>query len=226
MKYLPSIKGKIKLKSDHSLHYIPDEDEFLLFWENFYAQLNSLAYLYPVQDSPLTINPYTGYFGLRWHPVKKQAKYFHAGIDIDIPKGTAVVCCFDGIFEYAGYGDVNGMYSMISHPSIQTIDGWVLNSLYLHLSLSKFHFPLIEKCLRKISFNHLPVKRIMRGDVIGFSGESGIAKGYPHLHFQLEFRKGNESVLMDPCRILNIVPRKNLSENVQDEAEFNSLLKM
>lgn len=205
-------------------HFLPDLLEHTSFWEDFYINLREHLFVEPVEVMSSCIDPYTGYFGLRWHPMKRHPSYFHAGIDVNVPEGSEVVATGDGIFAYSGYHGVNGCYILLSHPDLCTADGFVFHSFYMHLSSSFIRFSFPEKLMRKCSGDRFPCKRVTRGMRIALSGDTGIAKGYPHLHFQLEFRHEGKAVLIDPCRVLGIPSRENLTAFVRTEAEFEEIV--
>ncbi|MEK7599002.1 MAG: peptidoglycan DD-metalloendopeptidase family protein [Patescibacteria group bacterium] len=89
----------------------------------------------------------------------------HNGIDIRAQVGTPVYAAEDGVIAASGNTDAfprclsYGKWILIKHPNN-------LATLYAHLSLIKVA-------------NGNEVKR---GDLIGYSGDTGYAKG-PHLHF-------------------------------------------
>lgn len=89
----------------------------------------------------------------------------HNGIDIRAQIGTPVYAAEDGIVS--GTGDTDAFYRCLSYGK------WILikhpnnlATLYAHLSLIKA----------------VDGSEVKRGDLIGYSGDTGYAKG-PHLHF-------------------------------------------
>ena len=99
-------------------------------------------------------------FGEREDPFNGEGK-FHSGIDIEAPYGTPVRASADGeatgISEGAGYG----RQVVLSH-------GHDLLTVYGHLS----------------AIAVLPGQHVVRGQVIGYVGQSGHATG-PHLHYEV-----------------------------------------
>jgi hypothetical protein len=98
----------------------------------------------------------------------------HAGIDLAVPIGTAVLAAADGTVEVAGTASGYGTVVYLSHAGD-------LTSRYAHLS-------------------RLEVRRgqqVRRGDRIALSGNTGNSTG-PHLHF--EIRTGGRAV--DPLPYL------------------------
>lgn len=98
----------------------------------------------------------------RFHPVLQRTRP-HNGVDFAAPIGTPVRAVADGIVELAGnHGDAGNMVKL-SH-------GDRFATAYLHLSKIS---PLVRQG-----------SRVMRGEVIGTVGMTGLATG-PHLHFSL-----------------------------------------
>lgn len=110
-------------------------------------------------------NNITSIFGLRLHPVYKQIK-FHSGIDIRSANGTPIVATADGEVIsaefYGGYGNL----VMIKHKYFTT----------LAAQLQKFQVK--------------PGDYVHRGDLIGYSGSSGVCTG-PHLHYEIRYGSKN-----------------------------------
>ena len=90
---------------------------------------------------------------------------FHNGVDFRAPVGTPVRAAEDGIIKATGNSDFicprgsYGKWVLIEHPN-------KLATLYAHLSLVRVS----------------PRQELRRGDIIGYSGNSGYSTG-PHLHF-------------------------------------------
>jgi murein DD-endopeptidase MepM/ murein hydrolase activator NlpD len=102
----------------------------------------------------------SGGFGNRADPFTG-VRDFHPGIDISVPRGTNVTAPADGVVVLAatrgGYGNI----IVIDH-------GYQTMTRYGHLD----------------GFNVRPGQRVKRGDVIGFSGNSGRSTA-PHLHYEV-----------------------------------------
>jgi murein DD-endopeptidase MepM/ murein hydrolase activator NlpD len=106
-------------------------------------------------------------FGGRSDPFSGEGA-FHSGVDIEAQFGTPVHAAADGVVIqsefYHGYG------------KMVTVDhGGGMRTMYAHLSQYKV----------------VPGQEVRRGDVLGFSGNSGATTG-PHLHF--EVRMGGSAV--------------------------------
>ncbi|HUJ41383.1 MAG TPA: M23 family metallopeptidase [Candidatus Acidoferrales bacterium] len=106
------------------------------------------------------VGPLTGTFGERLDPFSGEGA-FHAGVDISAPYGTEVRVAADGIVEDVGTHTGLGRAITVDH-------GFGIETIYGHLS----------------RYGTEPGKRVKRGEVIGFVGDSGRATG-PHLHFEV-----------------------------------------
>jgi murein DD-endopeptidase MepM/ murein hydrolase activator NlpD len=148
------------------------------------------------------------------------------GVDFDGAPKTPIFPIFDGILEYSGFGAINGKYVMLSHPEIRTEDGFVLHSLYMHLRDLKVSFTAYQKMLREVSFNTYPQIPVLQDSQIGILGQTGNAKGYPHLHLQLEFRnEAGDIILVDPLRALGFSSQDNLTKDISTKKTYMKFLK-
>jgi murein DD-endopeptidase MepM/ murein hydrolase activator NlpD len=102
----------------------------------------------------------TGTFGERLDPFSGEGA-FHAGLDISAPYGTDVRAAGDGVVMDAGPHTGLGRAITVDH-------GFGVETVYGHLS----------------GYNTEPGRRVKRGEVIGYVGDSGRASG-PHLHFEV-----------------------------------------
>ncbi|MDX1905952.1 MAG: peptidoglycan DD-metalloendopeptidase family protein [Bacteroidia bacterium] len=101
-------------------------------------------------------------FGMRMHPIQGFRK-MHTGIDMEASTGTPVYAAGDGVVKMAGVTQGGyGLQIEVEHGSY----GYVTK--YAHLSGIK------------VKEN----QRVKRGDVIGYTGSSGLSKG-PHLHYEI-----------------------------------------
>lgn len=100
-------------------------------------------------------------YGNRMHPILLKRRK-HWGVDLQASTGTPVYATGDATVKFAGRrGNGYGIYIDLDH-------GYGYESKYAHLS-------------------KLNVKRgqhVKRGDVIGYSGNTGLSKG-PHLHYEI-----------------------------------------
>ena len=99
-------------------------------------------------------------FGEREDPFNGEGK-FHSGIDIEAPTGTPVRAAADGVVSGASMGAGYGRQVVLDH-------GHDLLTVYGHLS----------------AVAALPGEHVIRGQIIGYVGQSGRATG-PHLHYEV-----------------------------------------
>ena len=108
-------------------------------------------------------------FGMRFHPVLGFSR-MHKGIDFAVPDGTPVMAAGSGVVQIAGKSHGYGNLVLINHGN-----GYM--TAYGHLS-------------RFAAGIHKGM-RVRQGQVIAFSGHTGLATG-PHLHY--EIRKNNQQI--------------------------------
>lgn len=100
-------------------------------------------------------------FGMRMHPIHNFRK-MHTGLDLEASTNTPVYSTGDGEVEFAGVSRYGyGIHINVDH-------GFGFKTKYAHLS-------------------KLAVKKgqeVKRGDIIGYSGNTGLSKG-PHLHYEI-----------------------------------------
>jgi murein DD-endopeptidase MepM/ murein hydrolase activator NlpD len=114
-------------------------------------------------------------FGEREDPINGEGA-FHTGVDIDAPYGTPV--------RAAGDGDVTGAQMGVGYGREVTLDhGHDVMTLYGHLSEIAVY----------------PGQHVIRGQVIGYVGESGRATG-PHLHYEVRVH----DVPVNPYKYLRV----------------------
>jgi murein DD-endopeptidase MepM/ murein hydrolase activator NlpD len=112
---------------------------------------------YPVEFTRIS----SRYTGRRFHPVQKRYKA-HLGTDFAAPTGTPIRSVGDGIILEARYGKYNGNYVKVKHNGIYSTQ-------YLHMS--------------KIARGIKPGTKVKQGQVIGYVGSTGLARG-SHLCFR------------------------------------------
>lgn len=123
---------------------------------------NRIPSIQPVDNKDLTLLGAS--FGNRIHPFYK-SMHQHNGVDFAVPIGSAIFATADGTVEQIETkGQSSGLTLVINHGS-----GYV--STYGHL----------DKVLVP------PGARVVRGDVIAFSGNSGLSYA-PHLHYAVKYR--------------------------------------
>jgi murein DD-endopeptidase MepM/ murein hydrolase activator NlpD len=99
-------------------------------------------------------------FGERQDPINGEGA-FHSGLDIDAPKGTPVRAAADGNVTDASMNAGYGREIILDH-------GHDVLTVYGHLSAMAV----------------VPGQHVIRGQVIGYVGQSGRATG-PHLHYEV-----------------------------------------
>ncbi len=197
------------------------------FWEaEVYGRVHGSGLLSPpLESGPSSVDDWFGWFGLRFHPLLLEPGYFHCGIDIHEEIGTPVRSVCAGQFEYSGESDVNGIYVIVSHPSIATRDGFTLRSLYMHLDQAHIRFSFVQKLLRRGGLVSLTVKSLPAGTLLGQLGATGSERNPPHLHLQLEFRNPSGRIIaVDPARMLGWESRPNRSREFRDEEDHRRML--
>lgn len=133
----------------------------------------------------------TSPFGIRIHPITRRSRK-HTGVDIAARYGTPIYAIYDGVItrasRYAGYGKCVD----ISHKN-----GYA--SRYAHLSRFVVRHGV----------------RVKKGQLIGFSGSSGMVTG-PHLHLEL----ARNNVHVNPLGV-KMIPEK--AQRVSNNRQFNAV---
>ena len=101
-------------------------------------------------------------FGYRIDPFDRVNR-FHYGQDISVNNGTPIYAPADGTIKVARYMGGFGKSIKIDH-------GYGYTTFYAHLS----------------KFNIKSNQKIKRGDIIGYSGNTGRSTG-PHLHYEVHY---------------------------------------
>ena len=116
--------------------------------------------------SPLRYSRITSVFSRhRFHPVLKEYRP-HWGVDYGAPVGTPVQVTANGVVTFAGWDRGGGNVVKVQHPG-----GYVTG--YLHLS--------------RFASGIRPGARVRQGDIIAFTGATGLASG-PHLDYRVKYR--------------------------------------
>jgi murein DD-endopeptidase MepM/ murein hydrolase activator NlpD len=111
----------------------------------------------PVRGAPISSG-----FGNRIHPITGDYM-LHAGIDFRAPVGTPVRAAGSGLVTDMRWGEGYGWFVRLRHER-----GY--ETVYAHLS--------------GFAPKLTPGRRVMRGDLIGYVGDSGSTTG-PHLHYEV-----------------------------------------
>jgi len=147
---------------------------------------------YPVKFNRIS----SRYSGRRYHPVLKRYKA-HRGTDFAAPRGTPIRSVGDGVILAAQFHKYNGNWVKVKHNGNYSTG-------YLHMS--------------KIASGIRPGKKVKQGQIIGFVGKTGLAKGN-----HVCFRFWKNGVQIDALKI-NLPPSEPIkSEHAQ---QFSDLKKM
>jgi murein DD-endopeptidase MepM/ murein hydrolase activator NlpD len=103
-------------------------------------------------------------FGERQDPINGEGA-FHSGVDIEAPNGTPVRAAADGEILGASMAAGYGREVIIDH-------GHDVQTIYGHLSAMAV----------------LAGQHVLRGQIIGYVGQSGRATG-PHLHYEVRVHR-------------------------------------
>ena len=223
MLVLPSMREYVQRRPDRP----PFEDSVLIasqegegkeFWEKVYSYLRDLSPQQPVKREKhllSLIHPEHGFFGFRTHPITKEKKHFHLGIEIPTKMREEIHPLFDGVLEYSGFGALSGYYVLLSHPDIQTEDGYILHTLYCHMKRPLVKFSAHQKMLREISLGTYPIVPIAKEKTIGLTGSTGKTAGTePVLYFQADFRKfEHRPIVIDPLKLFEEKTYRNKKTN-------------
>lgn len=133
-------------------------DEVIEFYKNHEDMLRHLPAIQPVSNKDLKRTA-SGY-GYRIHPIY-QTRIFHDGMDFSCDIGTPVYATADGIVKNARWESGYGYIVTIDH-------GYGYETRYAHLK----------------SFKVKRGQKVMRGETIALSGNSGRSSG-PHVHYEV-----------------------------------------
>jgi len=144
----------------------------------------------------------TSEFGMRMHPIYKVEK-LHKGIDIALFVGTEILAPLDGtvntlLEQSAGKLKGYGKYIVLTCVTSQKTPAMFY---FAHLS----RFAIENK------------KHVKQGDVIGYSGNTGLGSG-AHLHLECRIFNGQEYVPTDPRKYFDF--RKD--EILKDVKNFHN----
>ena len=108
----------------------------------------------------------------------------HCGIDIGFQKGQGILAASSGQVIKIQNKDIGraGKFVKINHNDAYTT--W-----YIHLDSISPHLDIGTK--------------VKAGEKIGTLGDSGIKRSKPHLHFGVAVNQGNQSIYIDPLRVLS-----------------------
>jgi murein DD-endopeptidase MepM/ murein hydrolase activator NlpD len=144
--------------------YQPDPNEPADYFDSSGQSAKGMLMKTPVDGARITSG-----FGMRFHPILGYTR-MHKGVDFGVPIGTPVMAAGAGTVAFMGVQSGYGKFVLINHG-----DGY--STAYGHLSR-------FAPGLRRGA-------RVRQGQVVAFSGMSGMATG-PHLHY--EIRRDNVQV--------------------------------
>jgi murein DD-endopeptidase MepM/ murein hydrolase activator NlpD len=130
--------------------------------------LKSIPAILPISNKDLTRT--ASGFGLRIHPYYKITK-FHSGMDFTAPTGTEIYATGNGVVTEV----VSSQRGLGKHITID--HGFGYTTTYAHMD----------------GFNVRAGRKVQRGDVIGFVGNTGMSVA-PHLHYEVKLN----GVYVDP----------------------------
>jgi murein DD-endopeptidase MepM/ murein hydrolase activator NlpD len=150
----------------------------------------------PAIRLPLDIVSVTSGFGMRSDPLGTGRPtvgtggqwngtgrlYMHEGVDLAALSGTRVYAAADGVIMLAGRDQGYGNAIRIDHGAGERTRQ--LSTIYGHLS--------------RFAPGIVPGARVLQGDLIGFSGNTGRSTG-PHLHFELQSKGKPVNPLNNPA---------------------------
>lgn len=121
-----------------------------------------------------------------WNPYDSFRFYyhFHPGVDYSAPVGTPILASETGIFTALGWNGVSGLrYNITIRPGTLYVGGH-LNDIATKPGTSR---------------DWIVGDKILRGQIIGTVGKSGVASG-PHLHFGVQSKVPGttQSMIYDP----------------------------
>ncbi len=117
--------------------------------------------------TPVALPPNAPSISQRFRPVNLSPNGGHKGFDIFVPMRTPVLAAAPGVVAEVDLSLLYGRRILINHARVA--DGFRLQTRYFHLSEQQVE----------------PGQAVRRGELIGYSGASGMAGLFPHLHFEI-----------------------------------------
>lgn len=165
-------------------------DEIQNYYNNNREHLSHLPAIKPI-NSPILSG-----FGMRLHPVLRYNR-MHEGVDFRADIGTPVYAAGDATVKMSGRRGSYGQLIVLDH-------GNGYETRYAHLSR-------FEDGIR-------PGKEVKRGDLIGYTGNTGMTRG-PHLHYEVRVN----GKAMDPLNFLISDTTPEEYQMYQDIAKNNPM---
>jgi murein DD-endopeptidase MepM/ murein hydrolase activator NlpD len=139
-------------------------EDLMRLAEDREAELSQQPAILPIRGGRLTSG-----FGMRYHPILHTTR-LHAGVDFPTPVGTPVYATGEGIVSFTGGRAGYGIVVEIDHRLVGR------RTRYAHLS--------------RLAAGIQPGMRVNRGQVIAFSGNTGLSTA-PHLHYEVRRLNGD-----------------------------------
>ena len=117
--------------------------------------------------TPVVLPPNAPSISQRFRPVSLSPNGGHKGFDIFVPTRTPVLVAAPGVVAEVDLSILYGRRVLVNHARVAA--GFRLQTRYFHLSEAAVE----------------PGQRVRRGELIGYSGASGMAGLFPHLHFEI-----------------------------------------
>lgn len=157
---------------------------------NYYFNQNGGSLDLAFSKFPLEFTRISSYFSLtRVHPITHKIRP-HYGIDLAAPIGRPVYATGNGIVKSAGPAGGYGNLVILAH-------GKICKTYYAHLSRFASHLHAGE--------------HLLRGQVIGYVGQTGVATG-PHLHYEIRINDKPVDPLKFKRPRLLVIPPKLMSK--------------
>jgi murein DD-endopeptidase MepM/ murein hydrolase activator NlpD len=146
-------------------------------------------HVWPVSGTAKPDFPLSSTFGHRLKASEGYRYDFHRGIDIPVPRGTAVRAIADGVVRLAGnYSSYSDTLVQIRHTKPGSEAGLTepasYYSNYMHLSVT-----VVKEG-----------QRVKRGQIVGYSGTS--QSGFEHLHFEIRDSGIHQKHCIHPLLVL------------------------
>lgn len=103
----------------------------------------------------------------RYRPTFGSSFGEHKGFDMLVPSRTPVLAASDGVVDRVSLSILYGNQLILNHG--RTANGYRIQTRYFHLS-------------EQLVSAH---QKVRRGQLVGYSGLTGLAAGFPHLHFEV-----------------------------------------
>jgi murein DD-endopeptidase MepM/ murein hydrolase activator NlpD len=160
----PAKEGAIAYAAMHLMgrtialyRYQPNGEDTADFFDSNGQSAKSMLMKTPVDGARISSG-----FGMRFHPVLGYTR-MHKGIDFAVPTGTPVMAAGAGVIKQAQWENGFGNFVLLNHNN-----GYA--TAYGHLS--------------RFARGIRPGAHVRQGQVIAYSGATGIATG-PHLHYEI-----------------------------------------